>query len=126
MVLYLFDLDLEEEWLGMQESKNLFEELLHHIENIHMRVVVILIVTGEHMEIEGPLREEDTKVRMGGHWIEETIRIEDILKEVIQVEMGDPLEEEDPLMMEDPQEMDNILDTLEDEDHQDLKDLLDL
>ena len=39
-----------------------------------MRVVMILIVIGEHMMIEGPLKEEDTKVRMGGHQIEE-IRI---------------------------------------------------
>ena len=139
MVLYLFDLDLEEGCPRMQESKkDLFQELLHHIENIHMSVVMILIVIGEHMKIKGPLREEDTKVRMGGHWTEETIRIEDILKEVIQVEMEEeeplekeePLEEEDPLiemedplMMEDPPEMDDILDTLEDED---LKDLLDL
>ena len=48
------------------------------------------------MMIEGPLKEEDTKVRMGGHWIEETIRIEDILEEAIQVEMGDPLKRETP------------------------------
>ena len=32
----------------------------------------------------------------GGHQIEETIRIEDILGEGIQIDMGDPLEEEDP------------------------------
>ena len=53
------------------------------------------------MMIEGPLKEEDTKVRMGGHQIEETIRIKDILEEAIQVEMGDPLEEGDPQIMED-------------------------
>ena len=100
---------------------------------------MILIVKEEHMEIEDPLKEEDTKVRMGGHQIEEAIRIEDILGEGIQIEMGDPQEEEDPLMMEDPltkiedplmmedpQKMDNILGALEDEDHQVPKDPLDL
>ena len=87
----------------MQElSKNLFEELPHHAgEKIQMKVMMIVI--GGHMKIEGPLKEEDTKVRMGGHQIEETIGIEDILGEGIQVKMGDPLEEEDPLIkMEDP------------------------
>ena len=70
---------------------------------------MILIVIGEHMKNEGPLKEEDTKVRMGGHQIEEATKIEDILGESIQIEMGDPLEEkeplieiEDPLMMEEP------------------------
>ena len=121
MVLYVFDIDQEEECQRMQElNKNHFEGLTHHTEeNILARVVIILIVIGEHMTIEGPLREEDTKVRMGGHWMEETIRIEDILEEGIQIKM------EDPLMMEDPLEMDDILDTLEDEDHQVHKDLLD-
>ena len=67
-----------------------------------VRVVMILIVVEEHMEIEGPLKEEDTKVRMGGHQIEEAIGIEDTLGEGIQIKMGDPLEEEDLLMeMED-------------------------
>ena len=64
---------------------------------------MILTVIEEHMKIEGPLKEEDTKVRMGGHQIEEAIRTEDILGEGIQIEMEDPLEEEDCLMeMEDP------------------------
>ena len=84
-------------------NKNLFEELLHHVEeNIQVKVVMILIVI-EHMKIEDPLKEEDTKVRMGVHQIEEAIRIKDILGEGIQIEMGDPLEEENSLMeMEDP------------------------
>ena len=110
---------------------------------------MILIVIEEYMEIKDPLKEEYTKVRMGGHQIEEAIRIEDTLGEIIQIEMGDPMEEEDPLMMEDPlimeeplmmedplmtedpltmedpEDMDNILDTLEDKDHQVPKDLLD-
>ena len=104
MDLYLFDLDLEEGYQRMQESnKNLFEELPHHIEeNIYVRVVMILIVIEDHIEIKGSLKEEETKVRMGGHWIEEVIRIEDILGVGIQIEMGDPLKEQDPLMMEDP------------------------
>ena len=56
----------------MQESnKNLSEELLHHAEeNIHVTVVMIVIVIEEHVEIKDPLKEEDTKVRMGGNWIE--------------------------------------------------------
>ena len=147
MVLYLFDLDLEEECQRMQElNKNLFEGLPHHIEeNILTRVVMTLIMIGDHIEIKGPLKEEDTKVRMGGHQIGEIIRIEDIQGEDIQIKVGDPLDKEDPLMnledpliiedplimedplmMEDPWEIDGILDTLEDEDHRDPKDLLDL
>ena len=100
MVLYLFDLDLEEECQRMQESKkNLFKELPHHTEeNILARVVMTLIMMGDHIEIEGSLKEEGTKVRMGGHWIEETVRIEDIQGEIIQVEIGEPLEEEDPMI----------------------------
>ena len=105
---------------------------------------MILIVVEEHKEIEDCLKEEDIKVRMEGHQIEEAIRIEDTLGEGIQIKMEDPLEEEDPmmemedtlmmedplmtedpLMMEDPLEMDDTLDTLEDEDHQVPKDLLD-
>ena len=78
----------------MQESnKNIFKELPHHAEeNTQVRVVMILIVIEEEqMEIKDPLKEEDIKVRMGGHQIEEAIRIEDILGEGIQIEMGDPL-----------------------------------
>ena len=101
----------------MQElNKNLFEELLYHAEeNIQVRVVMILIVIGEHMKIEGPLKEENTKVNIGGHQIEEGIRMEDILGEGIKIKMGDPLEEkdpqmeiEDPLMMEDPLIMEDL------------------
>ena len=78
--------------------------------NILVRVVMILIVVEEHLEIEDSLKEEDTKVRMGGHQIEEAIGIEDTLGEGIHIEMGDPLEEEDPLMeMEDPLMMENPL-----------------
>ena len=63
---------------------------------------MILIVMGDHIEFEGPLKEEGTKVKMQDHQIEEIIRIEDILKEGIQIKMEDPLDEEDPLIMEDP------------------------
>ena len=119
MVLYLFDLDPEEEFQTTRESdKNLFKGLPHHAEeNILVRVLMILIVMGDHIEIKGPLKEEGIKVRMEDHQIEKIIRIEDILKEGIQIKVGDPLNEEDPLMMEDPPimedplEMDNILDT---------------
>ena len=83
-----------------QES---FEGLLHHIgENIQMKVVMILIVMGDHMMIRGPLKEEGTKVRVEGHQIEEIIKIEDILEEGIQIEVEDPWDEGDPLIMEDP------------------------
>ena len=134
MVLYLFDLEPEEEFQRVQESdKNLFRGLPHHTEeNILARVVMILIVMGDHIEIEGPLKEEGTKIKMEGYRIEDIIKVEDILKEGIQIKVEDPLNEEDPLMMEDPLimedplEMDNILGTLEDEDHWDPKDLQDL
>ena len=104
MVLYLFHLQLEERCQRVQDlNKNIFEELPHHTEeNIQVRVVMVLIGIEEHMEIKDPLKEEDINVRMEDNQIEEAIRIEDILGEGIQIEMGDPLEEEDPLMMEDP------------------------
>ena len=111
MVLYLFHLEVEEDCQRIRDlnkdiSKRvyIFEELLHHTGwNILVRVVLILIVIEECIEIEDPLKEEDTKVRMGGHQIEEAIGIEDILGGGVQIKMGDPLEEEDLLMeMEDP------------------------
>ena len=134
MVLYLFDLEPEEEFQRVQElDKNLFRGLPHHTEeNILMRVVMILIVMGDHIEIKGPLKEEGTKIKMEGYQIEDIIKVKDILKEGIQIKVEDPLNEDDPLMMEDPLvmedpvEMDDILDTLENEDHQDPKDPLDL
>ena len=63
---------------------------------------MILIVMGDHIEIEGPLKEEGTKVRMEDHQIEEIIRIEDILKEGIRIKEEDPLDEEDPWMRRTP------------------------
>ena len=56
---------------------------------------MILIVMGDHIEIEGPLKEEGTKIKMEGYWIEEIIKVEDILKEGIQIKVEDPLN--DPL-----------------------------
>ena len=112
MVPYQFP--LEEECQRMQETnKNYLGELPYHIEkNILVRIVMILIVIEEPIMIEGPLKEEGTKVEVEGHQIEQIIRIEDILEE------EDPLiEVEDPLIMEDPLEMDDIPDTLEDKDH---------
>ena len=93
MDLYLFHLELEEGCQRVQElnkdiSKRvyIFEGLLHHTGgNILVRVVMILIAVEEHMEIRDPLKEEDIKVRMGGHQIEEAIRIEDNLGEGIQI-----------------------------------------
>ena len=93
---------------------------------------MILIVIEDHIEIEDPLKGEDIKVRMGGHQIEEDIKIEDTLGEGTPIEMGDPLIMEDPLMMEgplmieNPLEMDDTLDTLVNEDHQAPKEPLDL
>ena len=97
--LYLFHIELEEGCQRIQdlnkdisERVHIFERLLHHAEgNILVRVVMILIVIEEYMEIKDPLKEEDIKVRMEGHKIEETIRIEDTLGEGIQIEVGRPL-----------------------------------
>ena len=109
MVLYLFDLEPEEEFQRVRESdKNLFKGLLHHTEeNILVRVVMILIVMGDQIEIKGPLKEEGTK--MEGYQIEDIIKVEDILIEGIQIKVEDPLNEEDPLMMEDPLIMEDPL-----------------
>ena len=106
---------------------------------------MILIVIEDHIEIEDSLKEGDIKVRMGGHQIEEDIKIEDTVGEGIPIKMGDHLEEEvhqmemenplmmedplkmeDPLIMEDPLMMEDPLETLVDEDHQVPKDPLDL
>ena len=62
--------------------------------NILERVVMILIMIGDHIEIEDPLKEGDIEVKMEGHQIEEDTRIEDTLGEGIPTEMEDPLEEE--------------------------------
>ena len=61
-----------------------------------------LMMIGDHIRITDPLKDEDTKVIMEDHQIEDTTIVEDILEENIQVEIGDPLMVEEPLMMEDP------------------------
>ena len=72
--------------------------------NTPERVVMMIIPTGDHIEIGDPLKEEGIQVRVEGHLIKEDIPIgvegllaeEDILEE-------DPLMVEGPLMeMEDP------------------------
>ena len=69
----------------------------HHAEgNILVRVVMTVMMIEDLMEMEDPLKEEDIKVRMGDHQIED-IRMEDTLGEGIQIEMGDLLmEDKDP------------------------------
>ena len=101
----------------MQElNQILIQGLLHHIEeSILVMIVMTLIMIEVHIETAGSLIEEGPKVIMEDHLKEDTTQIEDILGEIIQVEV------EDPLMMEDPWvEVDNILDIMEDKDHQDL------
>ena len=77
---------------------------------------MILIIIGDHIEIEDPLKEGDIKVRMEGHQVEEDTRIEDTIGEGTPIEMGDLLEEEvhlmemeNPLMMEGALEMEDPL-----------------
>ena len=101
-------------------------------------MVMTLIMIEDHIKITDPLKEEGPEVIMEDHLKEDATQVEEIMGEIIQVEMEDPLmvEEplmmedplvmEDPLIMEDPWEVDDILDTLEDKDCQDPKDLLDL
>ena len=62
-----------------------------------MRVIAILMVIGNLMIDDGPLKEEGIKIGVEGHWIEGIIMIEVTL------------DEEDPLMeMENPlMEMDD-------------------
>ena len=93
-----------------KKKAHIFKGPLCHKEgNIWERVVMILIMIGDHIEIKDPLKEEDIKVRMEGHQVEEDTRIEDTLGEGTPIKMEDPLEEEvhlmemeNPLMMEDP------------------------
>ena len=87
MDLYLFHLELEEDCQripdlnkDISERVYIFEGLLHHVEgNILVRVVMMLIVIEDHMEIKDLLKEEDIKVKMGDHQTEEDIRMEDTL-----------------------------------------------
>ena len=80
----------------------------HEEGNIPERVVMMIIPTGDHIEIRDPLKERDIQVKVEDPQIEEDIPIEteglpeeeDILEEDPLMEMEDPLMVEDPL---DPQ-----------------------
>ena len=71
--MYLFHLGPEEDCQRIQDlnkdiSKRvcIFKGLLHNAEgNILVRVVMMLLVIREHMEIKDPLKEEDIKVKNG-------------------------------------------------------------
>ena len=91
MVLLLFT-------QGEDLNRKLFEGLLQYPEkDILMRVIVILMITGDLMMDKGPLEEEDNiKTEAEGHQIEGMIMGEVILEE------EDPPMMEDPLIMEDP------------------------
>ena len=122
---------------NIPKEAHIFKGPLHHKEgNILERVVMVIILIGDHIEIEDPLKERDIQAKVEGCQIKENILIEmeglpeeeDILEEdplVMEdplMEMEDSLMMEDPLMeMEDPQEME---DPLVDKDHQALKDPL--
>ena len=88
-------------------------------EDILMRVIVTLMIIGDHMMNEDTLEGGDViMIEVEGHQIEEMTK-----REVIQEVEGHQIE--DPLMMEDPLEMEDIQDVLEDKDHQAHQDLLD-
>ena len=61
-----------------------------------------LILIEDQIEITGPLKEEGPKVIMEDHLKEDTTQIEDIMGDIIQVKVEDPLMMEDPMMMKDP------------------------
>ena len=54
--------------------------------NIQESVVMMIIPTGDHIEIRDPLKEGDIQIKVEGHWI----------KQDIPTEMEGLLEEEDP------------------------------
>ena len=106
----------------------MYKEPLHCKEgNIQKRVVMMVIPTGDHIEIGDPLKEGDIKVIVEGHQIKEDIPIEmEGLPEEEDILEEDPLMMENPLMeMEDPlTEMEDPLEPPVDKDHQALKDPL--
>ena len=59
-------------------------------------IVMILIMIEDHIEIAGPLKEEGPKVIMEDHMKEDSTQVEEIMGEIIQVKMEDPLMVEDP------------------------------
>ena len=80
---------------------------------------MMIISTGDHIEIGDPLKEGDIQVKVEGHWIGEDIPIE---MEGLPEE--EDIQKEDPLMVGDPLEMEDPLDPLVDKDHYALKDPL--
>ena len=110
----------------------IFKEFLHQIEE---NIWGIVVMTTDLIEVEGiPMREEDHLMRGDIPTEMEDLQEEEDHKimEDPPIDKEDPLMEEDPLMVEDPPMMDDPLmemedpqDTLIDEDHQDLEDLLD-
>ena len=64
-------------------------------------IVMTLIMIEDHIEIAGPLKEEGPMVIMEDHLKEDTTQVEEIMGEIIQIKMEDPLMVEDSLMMED-------------------------
>ena len=103
MDLYLSQLETEEGYQKILElqKENIPKEV--HIfkgfpchEEGNTSEIVVMIMIGDHIEIEDPLKEGDIKVKMEGHPIEEDTRIEDTLGEGTPIKMGDPLEEEAP------------------------------
>ena len=110
----------------------IFKEFLCPIEE---NIWGIVVMTTDLIEVEGiPMREEDCLMREDIRTEMEDLQEEEdhkIMKDPL-IDKEDPLMEEyplmvqDPLMMEDPlMEMEDPQDTLIDEDHQDLEDLLD-
>ena len=82
---------------NVPKEEHIFKGPPRHEEgNMPERVVMILIMIGDHMGIEDPLKEGDIKVRMEGHQIEEGTRIKDILGEGTPIEMGDPWKRRSP------------------------------
>ena len=82
------------------------------------KVAMMTILIEDHIEIEGPLREGDIKIKVEDHLTKEDTLIEDLLEKDTPIEMEDPLTKEDtpggppdvnggPLMVEDPMGMED-------------------
>ena len=59
-------------------------------------IVMAPFLIEDQIEITGPLKEEGPKVIIGDHLKEDTPQIEDILGEIVQVKMEDPLSDGGP------------------------------
>ena len=74
-----------------------------------MRVIVTLMIIGDHMMNEDTLEGGDViMIEVEGHQIEGMTRREVIQEEEDPLMIEDPLMMEEPLMMEDPLEMEDI------------------